>query len=110
MHQLRQSSADVYMVGADEDPVGPQNWYKEAGGQPAQALPKEDVGPHLPPGGECLPTPPPLCLRLSGLLGRSLLSLRCVAVSQLCISSQNKLTGDCRQDCDSRCSQKQILP
>ena len=39
------------MVVAGEDPVGPQNWYKEAGGQPAQALPKEDVGPHLPPGG-----------------------------------------------------------
>ncbi|KAL0045027.1 hypothetical protein WJX82_005766 [Trebouxia sp. C0006] len=34
-----------------EDPVTPQNWFKEAQGQPAQALPKEDVGPHLPPGG-----------------------------------------------------------
>ncbi|DBA79440.1 TPA: hypothetical protein ACH3X2_007714 [Trebouxia sp. C0005] len=34
-----------------EDPVTPQNWLKEAQGQPAQALPKEDVGPHLPPGG-----------------------------------------------------------
>ncbi|KAL3160344.1 hypothetical protein ABBQ32_010678 [Trebouxia sp. C0010 RCD-2024] len=36
---------------AGEEPVGPQNWYKEAGGQPAEALPREDVGPHLPPGG-----------------------------------------------------------
>jgi hypothetical protein len=39
------------MVSAGEDPVTPQNWFKEAQGQPAQALPKEDVGPHLPPGG-----------------------------------------------------------
>ena len=46
------------MVTIGEDPLGPQNWYKEAGGQPAQALPKEDVGPHLPPGGET-PTPGP---------------------------------------------------
>lgn len=38
-------------VSAGEDPVTPQNWLKEAQGQPAQALPKEDVGPHLPPGG-----------------------------------------------------------
>ncbi len=38
-------------VSAGEDPVTPQNWFKEAQGQPAQALPKEDVGPHLPPGG-----------------------------------------------------------
>ena len=50
MHQLRQL-AHVCIAGTGEDPVGPQNWYKEAGGQPAQALPKEDVGPHLPPGG-----------------------------------------------------------
>ena len=34
---------------AGEEPVGYQNWYKEASGQPAQALPKEAVGPHLPP-------------------------------------------------------------
>ncbi len=39
------------VVSAGEDPVTPQNWFKEAQGQPAQALPKEDVGPHLPPGG-----------------------------------------------------------
>lgn len=34
--------------------MGPQNWFKEAHGQPAEALAREDVGPHLPPGGECL--------------------------------------------------------
>lgn len=44
----------LVVVGAGEEPVGPQNWYKEAGGQPAEALPREDVGPHLPPGGELL--------------------------------------------------------
>ena len=48
------SLAIVCILIAGEDAVGPQNWYKEAGGQPAQALPKEDVGPHLPPGGQSL--------------------------------------------------------
>ena len=53
LHGKCTSSGSLLNVYADagEDPVGPQNWYKEAGGQPAQALPKEDVGPHLPPGG-----------------------------------------------------------
>ncbi|GMH39092.1 hypothetical protein BSKO_06990 [Bryopsis sp. KO-2023] len=30
---------------------GPQHWYDELNGPAAQHLPKEDVGPHLPPGG-----------------------------------------------------------
>ena len=44
-----------------EDPVGPQNWFKDAQGQAAQALPKEDVGPHLPPGGTPWPPLPFVC-------------------------------------------------
>ena len=43
------------VLSAGEDPVGPQNWFKEAHGQPAEGLPREDVGPHLPPGGKPLP-------------------------------------------------------
>jgi hypothetical protein len=31
--------------------AGPQNWYAQAHGLPAEQLPKGDVGPHLPPGG-----------------------------------------------------------
>lgn len=42
---------DEGLDGAGAEPMGPQNWFKEAHGQSAQELPKEDVGPHLPPGG-----------------------------------------------------------
>lgn len=31
--------------------TGPQSWYAQAHGLPAEQLPKGDVGPHLPPGG-----------------------------------------------------------
>ena len=34
-----------------DDGHGPQHWYPDAHGRPAEVLPKEDVGPHLPPGG-----------------------------------------------------------
>lgn len=30
---------------------GPQNWYEDVKGPPAEALPNQDVGPKLPPGG-----------------------------------------------------------
>lgn len=30
---------------------GPQHWYAEAHGPPAENLSPDDVGPHLPPGG-----------------------------------------------------------
>jgi len=30
---------------------GPQNWYEDTKGPPAEALPTGDVGPKLPPGG-----------------------------------------------------------
>lgn len=35
----------------DVDRRGPQHWYNEAFGAPAEMLPRYDVGPHLPPGG-----------------------------------------------------------
>jgi hypothetical protein len=35
----------------DPDKRGPQHWYAEAHGPPAEHLPPDDVGPHLPPGG-----------------------------------------------------------
>ena len=42
--------ADMSALCAD-DTHGPQHWYPDAHGRPAESLPKEDVGPHLPPGG-----------------------------------------------------------
>ncbi|GAX86215.1 hypothetical protein CEUSTIGMA_g13628.t1 [Chlamydomonas eustigma] len=35
----------------DPSQRGPQNWYEESHGAAAEGLPKEDVGPKLPPGG-----------------------------------------------------------
>ncbi len=35
----------------DPSQRGPQNWYEEQHGPAAEGLPKEDVGPRLPPGG-----------------------------------------------------------
>lgn len=37
--------------GLDSDKRGPQHWYTDVHGPPAEQLPSEDVGPHLPPGG-----------------------------------------------------------
>ena len=42
--------ADMSAPCAD-DAHGPQHWYPDAHGRPAEVQPKEDVGPHLPPGG-----------------------------------------------------------
>mmetsp|Transcript_28874 Transcript_28874/g.63614 ORF Transcript_28874/g.63614 Transcript_28874/m.63614 type:complete len:1064 (-) Transcript_28874:692-3883(-) len=38
-------------VPFDPSQRGPQSWYEDSHGAPADALPKEDVGPKLPPGG-----------------------------------------------------------
>lgn len=36
---------------AGSDGRGPQNWYQNSHGPSAANLPRNDVGPHLPPGG-----------------------------------------------------------
>lgn len=38
-------------TGTVDGERGPQTWYEDTHGPPAVALPPQDVGPHLPPGG-----------------------------------------------------------
>ncbi|KAG2440350.1 hypothetical protein HXX76_004455 [Chlamydomonas incerta] len=46
-----QSSAQKLQYNTDPNVRGVQNWYKDATGMAAEALPPQHVGPHLPPGG-----------------------------------------------------------
>ncbi|KAG2455112.1 hypothetical protein HYH02_000932 [Chlamydomonas schloesseri] len=46
-----QSSAQRLAYNTDPNVRSVQNWYKDATGMAAEALPPQHVGPHLPPGG-----------------------------------------------------------
>lgn len=39
------------LVQSNLGPRGPYNWYGESKGPPADKLPTDDIGPHLPKGG-----------------------------------------------------------
>ena len=53
LHEPRLSSEHSSARGAKagSDGRGPQNWYQDVHGSPAQHLPANHVGPHLPRGG-----------------------------------------------------------